>query len=344
MIQIPGYAFQGVQQSTYTEASYSINGEKSDWVIGTNLLTDNFKEDRKSSTSLRDYQYSTFGVFLQNTWSPVPFFRLETGLRGDYVRQFGFALLPRLSAMLKLSPALTARLGGGLGYKIPTIFDEEVEKIQFQNIRPIDQNNVALERSAGSNFDINYRTHLGAVGFSINQLFFYTRLNRPLVLTTSTSNDLQFENASGYLDTKGMETNLRFTYNELKLFLGYTYADVNTYFNQVKSWFPLTARHRLNNVLMYEQEGKLKIGAEAYYFSPQKLSDGKMGKAYWTFGLMGEKTWKWLSLFINFENITDTRQTKFDTIFTGSVSQPVFRDIYAPVDGFVVNGGIKIRL
>lgn len=178
----------------------------------------------------------------------------------------------------------------------------------------------------------------------MNQLFFYTRLNRPLVLITRTSNDLQFENASGYLDTKGIETNLRFTYNDFKLFLGYTYADVNTYFNQVKSWFPLTARHRLNNVLMYEQEGKLKIGAEAYYFSAQRLSDGKLGKAYWTFGLMGEKSWQRLSLFINFENITDTRQTKFDTIFTGSITQPVFRDIYAPVDGFVVNGGLKIRM
>ena len=28
----------------------------------------------------------------------------------------------------------------------------------------------------------------------------------------------------------------------------------------------------------------------------------------------------------------------------GSVTNPTFRDIYAPVDGFVVNGGIKIRL
>ena len=33
-----------------------------------------------------------------------------------------------------------------------------------------------------------------------------------------------------------------------------------------------------------------------------------------------------------------------DQIYTGSVSNPIFRDIYAPVDGFVVNGGIKIKL
>ncbi len=53
---------------------------------------------------------------------------------------------------------------------------------------------------------------------------------------------------------------------------------------------------------------------------------------------MAEKLWKKFSLFVNFENLTDTRQTKFDTIYTGTINNPTFRDIYAPVDGFVVNG------
>jgi outer membrane receptor for ferrienterochelin and colicins len=96
--------------------------------------------------------------------------------------------------------------------------------------------------------------------------------------------------------------------------------------------------------LIYEREGSLKIGLEAYYFSPQKLNDGAVGRSYWMFGLMGERLWKKFSLFMNFENFTDTRQTKFDTIYTGTIDNPVFRDIYAPVDGFVVNGGIKIKL
>ena len=343
-IQIPTYAFKGLQQSTFSEATYSTNGEKADWVIGANYLTDDFKEDRQSNNALRNYHYNTLGAFIQNTWSPSPQFTLETGLRGDYVQKFGFELLPRISAMLKVSPKLTARLGGGLGYKTPTVFNEEAEKTQFQNILPINQSITQNERSAGANFDINYRTKIGDVGFALNQLFFYTRLNRPLVLTTNGSTNYQFVNANGDINTKGMETNLRFTYSDFKVFVGYTYADVNNYFNNIKSWLPLTARHRINNVLMYEKDEKLKIGLEAYYFSPQKLSDGAIGKSYWTFGLMGEKVWEHFSIFVNFENFTDTRQTKFDTIYTGSIDTPTFRDIYAPVDGFVVNGGIKIRL
>jgi iron complex outermembrane receptor protein len=343
-IQIPSYIFKGLQQSTFSEATYSNQIEKFQWVFGANFLTDDFKEDRQSNNALRNYHYNTLGAFIQNTWSPTKQFTLETGLRGDFVQPYGFELLPRVSLMVKVNPKLTARLGGGLGYKTPTVFNEEAEKTHFQNILPINQSITQNEHSAGGNFDINYRTKMGEVSFAINQLFFYTRLNKPLILTSTLNNNYEFLNAAGYIDTKGIETNLRFTYDDFKLFVGYTHADVNSHFGNIKNWFPLTARHRLNNVLMYEKEGKLKVGAEAYFFSPQKLSDGNIGKSFWTFGLMGEKTWKHISIFINLENITDTRQTKFDTIYTGSIINPTFRDIYAPVDGFVLNGGVKFRL
>ena len=107
---------------------------------------------------------------------------------------------------------------------------------------------------------------------------------------------------------------------------------------------PLTARHRLNNVLVYEVHGKGRIGLEAYYFSPQLLSNGTTGQSYWICGLTMEKVFARFSLFLNFENFLDTRQTRFDAIYTGPVTDPDFRDIYAPVDGLVVNGGVKFKL
>ena len=50
------------------------------------------------------------------------------------------------------------------------------------------------------------------------------------------------------------------------------------------------------------------------------------------------------SIFLNFENFSDTRQTKFGPIYTGTKLDPAFTDIYAPLDGFVINGGFKIKL
>jgi iron complex outermembrane receptor protein len=74
------------------------------------------------------------------------------------------------------------------------------------------------------------------------------------------------------------------------------------------------------------------------------LGDGSFGRDYWITGFMAEKLWEKWSLFINFENFTNTRQTRFEQIYTGTLLNPVFRDIYAPVDGFVINGGLKIRI
>ncbi|MFN2439753.1 MAG: TonB-dependent receptor domain-containing protein [Chitinophagaceae bacterium] len=344
VITIPTYNFDALQQSSFSELTWNKQGEKADWVIGANVLTDDLAEQGQTADLKRDYHYNTYGLFIQNAWSISDKFVLESGLRGDYVNEYGFELLPRVSAMIRVSSKLTTRIGGGFGYKTPTIFTEEAERIQFQNLLPIDIHRSKNERSIGGNWDINYRTNIGDVGFSLNHLFFYTKLNNPLVLVGATGGKVQFQNSTGYLGTKGMETNLRLTYSDFKLFVGYTYTDANTHFANNKEWLPLTARHRLNNVLMYEIEDKLKIGLEAYHFSKQRLSDGTFGKPYWITGLMAEKLWEKFSVFINFENFTNTRQSKFDAIYTGTINNPVFREIYAPVEGFVVNGGIKIKL
>jgi iron complex outermembrane receptor protein len=343
VISIPTYTFDALQQSSFSELTWNKEGEKADWVIGANLLTEDLAEQAATIDPKRDYHYNTFGVFIQNAWSVSEKFVLETGLRGDYVSEYGFELLPRISAMIRVSPKLTTRIGGGFGYKTPTIFTEEAERIQFQNLLPIDVNSTRNEHSIGGNWDINYRTNINDVGISLNQLFFFTTLDHPLVMIPADGGKFQFENSIGHLDTKGMETNLRITYGHFKLFVGYTYTDANTHYSS-KEWMPLTARHRLNNVLMFEIEDNLKIGLEAYHYSKQVLTDGTFGNPYWITGFMVEKLWKKFSVFVNFENFTDTRQSKFAPIYTGTIENPVFADIYAPVEGFVMNGGLKLCL
>lgn len=343
-IAVPTYMFDALQQSSFSELTLNTSSEKTDWVMGLNVLTEDLAEKPQSSDAVRDYHYNTYGIFVQNAWSPMEQFTLETGLRGDYINEYGFELLPRVSAMLKISPKITTRIGGGSGYKTPTVFTEESEKIQFQNLLPIDIGSSHNERSVGGNWDVNYRTRIGEMRVSLNHLLFYTRINRPLVLVGAPGGKVQFQNSIGHIDTRGMETNIKLLYKGFKLFIGYTYTDANTHYTSDKYWLSLTARHRLNNVLMYEVEKKIKVGLEAYYFSRQQLSDGTSGKSYWITGFMVEKFWKKFALFINFENFTDTRQTRFDTIYTGSIDNPVFKDIYAPVEGFVVNGGVKVKL
>ncbi|RLD29640.1 MAG: TonB-dependent receptor [Bacteroidetes bacterium] len=344
-IEIPTFKFSGDQLSSFTEATYNYNSGKSEWIVGLNLWTDKFDQDKFNEAEVVDYNYTTFGVFIQNTWNLTDKFILETGLRTDYQNEYGFFALPRISALLKVNPKLALRLGSGLGYKTPTVFTEDAERIQFKDVLPIDISKTKAEQSIGGNFDVNYKTQFSnEMSFSLNALIFYTQIKDPLILTPTSNNTFEFLQPDGYIDTKGIETNIKLTYKDFKLFVGYTLADVIEHYNGETTTFPLVAKHRLNNVLMYEIEEKLKMGLEAYYFSPQELNDGATGKQYWLFGFMVEKLWENFSVFINFENFGNTRQTKFDTIYTGPITDPTFRDIYAPVDGFVLNGGLKIKL
>ncbi|WP_031527425.1 TonB-dependent receptor [Dyadobacter crusticola] len=344
-ISIPAYTFDGRQLSTYSEAAFNMNHERSDWVAGVNLYTEQFRESPADNFVKRDYTQNTLGAFVQNTWQTAPWLSIETGLRGDYVFDYSLVLLPRISGLFKITPEWSSRLGGGLGYKTPTIFTEETERRQFRSVLPIGPENNKLERSYGANFDVNYTTHFGALSFGLNHMFFYTRINDPLLLgPTRDSGTAKLSNADGFVDTKGTETNLKLGYGDFKLFIGYTFTDAKLHEQGAKRVNPLTAKHRLNNVLMYEVEDKWKIGLEAYYYSKQTLNDGSVGRSYWITGFMAERLWEKFSLFINFENFTDTRQTRFGSIYNGNITNPVFKDIYAPLDGFVINGGIKLRL
>ena len=345
-IAIPSYVFSGKQVSSFSELNYVTFGDKMEWIVGGNLWTEKFDQRQGDPENDLGFSNTTTGAFVQNTWNMAAQWTLETGLRGDYQSQYGAYLLPRFSLLFEPNERITFRTGGGLGYKTPTQFTEDTERLHFRNILPIDFSETSAERSTGINLDVNYKWPVtGDLSLSTNALLFYTQINDPMLLQSNNNGMYAFTQPKGYINTQGLEANMKWSYHDFKLFVGYTYADVNEHYDNEESEYPLVAKHRLNNVLMYEKHGNFWIGLEAYYFSPQKLLDGSTGKSYWIMGIMSEKKiGKYFSLFLNFENMLDTRQTRFDTIYTGNISDPQFRDIYAPVDGFVINGGFKLSL
>lgn len=345
-IEIPDFTFDGKQLSSFSEVSYIHTKEKTEWVAGANVWTDKFTEKKLTDFPLRDYNMTTLGLFVQNNTKITDWMNLETGLRTDYVTDYGLVVLPRISSLFKINEKFSSRIGGGFGYKAPTIFSEDSERIQFQNVLPIDDDKNKLEKSYGANVDFTYKTGLfgDQVFLSINQLFFYTYLKNPLELQAAENNRWQFNNIDGHVDSKGTETNMKITYKDFGLFLGYTYTDANVKEDGRSYQKNLTPKHKINSVLMYEVEDKWKIGLEAYYTGKQKLNDGKTGQDYLICGLMMQRIWEKFSVYANFENFTDRRQTRFDTIYTGSMTKPEFRYIYAPLDGFVLNAGIIIKL
>ena len=345
-ITLPDYAFEGTQWLTFGEVSYARQMGKTDFVAGINLWDDRFEDESGTKMLDKDYAQTTFGAFAQTKNDLAQWLSVEAGLRADHVIDYGFSLLPRLSLLFKPTEQLTSRLGGGLGYKAPTIFTEESERIVYRHLMPIDKDRNKLERSWGANWDINYTTALFAdnVSLTLNHMFFYTRLNHTLLMKPTSDGYYRMLNIDGHTDTRGFETNLKLGWHDFHYYFGYTYTYAQNEEEGRHYENPLTPRHRLNNVLMYEKEDAWRIGLEAYYYSPQQLSDGLRGCSYWLCGLMAEKMWKHFNVYVNFENFTDRRQTRFDTIYTGSRTSPEWRDIYAPLDGFVGSIGVKIKL
>ncbi len=348
-IMVPDYRFGGAQLSSFSEIGYARQDEKMEWIGGLNLWTESFSEDQfQSNQPLRDYDFSTIGAFVQNIWNINNAVTLESGLRADHQNEYGWFVLPRVSLYWRLNEAVSTRFGGGLGYKSPTVFLEESERNIFRNVHPIDVNNTVAETSQGVNWDLNYRTSLGEDWtFSINQLFFYTRLNNPLIPNRDSlvNNILLYENGDGHLDSRGSETNVKLTFRDFKLFSYYALVDARQHFNGTDRPIPLTARHRAGFILMWEEHGNFRVGYEAYFTGGQELSDGTSPRSFWVMGLMSEKQFGRFSVYLNFENFTDSRQSRWEPMVFGARQNPRFvSDIWAPTEGRWINGGIKIRL
>jgi iron complex outermembrane receptor protein len=344
-IERQSYNFEGKQIATFTEVNYLIPNEKSEWNLGTNLVSDNFKQNNLVADKL-DYSNSAFGFFAQNNLNVSEKFIVESGLRLDFTNRNTIFILPRVSLLYKISEELTSRLGGGLGYKAPTIFSEETEEKAFQNISSLDFSKVYSEKSLGLNTDINYKTNLfDEVKLVINQMFFYTVIKNPLVLNpVPFSASFAFENANGNTETKGFETNVKLRFEDISCYIGYTFIDAKRNFNNISVINPLTAKHRINANLMYEWEEKLRIAYELFYVGNQYLISNEKVNDYWVMGVSGEYKFNHFSLFLNLENFLDSRQSRYENMYSGTIQSPQFREVYTPTDGFILNGGIKIRL
>lgn len=372
-IEVPEHLFRGRQWASFSEVSVSHGGGGGDWVGGLNLWTDRFDDRTAQEAPSRDVSSRVFGSFLQHSYDWSHHVVTEAGLRVDLADPApassagGVFILPRMSMLYRIDHRWSMRLGGGLGYKLPDMFMDEAENRAFRGVWRPDMNVLRAETSRGISSDVNFRTTLfDDVTLTWNQLFFSTWLDHALVLVdvrseggtgsgsglslAPTSEVFWFRNLDGHVRSRGTESNITLMYDHFKVYMGYTYVDAVQKLgrSEVPSGgrsvvqLPLNSPHQFNAVVMLEEHGSFRIGLEGYYYSAPVLSDGSRGKGYSIFGIMAEKSWGMVTVFANFENIFDTRQSRFGSLYTGHRGSPVFRDIYAPLEGRYANFGVKL--
>ena len=106
----------------------------------------------------------------------------------------------------------------------------------------------------------------------------------------------------------------------------------------------LTPRHSAGLVGMWESEDAGRVGLEVYYTGEQRLEVNpyrSVSRPYVIVGLLGERRFGRWRLFVNAENLTDVRQTRWDSLLRPSrgVDGRWTVDAWAPLDGRVINGG-----
>src|SRR5690606_14402646 len=106
----------------------------------------------------------------------------------------------------------------------------------------------------------------------------------------------------------------------------------------------LTPRHSAGIVAMAESEESGRIGLELYYTGRQRLDADPFrvrSRPYLIVGLLAERRLGRYSLFVNGENLTDARQTRWSPFYRPAPSADgrITVDAWAPLEGRTVNGG-----
>ena len=337
--------FEGNQITSFSEISYLVNAKKHHWVSGINFYYDRFLQTKTGNSFSLNYNHQTIGIFSQDNWKITKKLSLEPGIRYDYnLNNRGF-FLPRLAVMYKFVRQFSARLSGGFGYKLPTPFTDDAERTRYQNI--IFPDGLKAEKSMGTNLDFTFKIPLADELFlTINQAFFIVQISNPIIANPDSlqNQTVFYQNGGGILLNKGLTTNIRLSLDDFTLYVDYTLVDARKKYDNNK-YLELTPKNRVTTTLVYENEDKgWKAGLEAFYTGHQFLEDGTKTPDYWLLGASAQKTIGHFTLVLNVENILDVRQTRYENIVSGDLNNPVFSELWAPLDGITGNFVLKFDL
>ena len=141
----------------------------------------------------------------------------------------------------------------------------------------------------------------------------------------------------------GIELLATFRPKHYSVTASYTYVQARKFDNGQRLDVPLTPRQNVGLVAMWEARGKGRIGVEIYYTGEQRLEVNPYrdeSRPYFILGFLAEKRFGKVRAFINAENLSDVRQTKWDPLLLPSraVDGRWTVDAWAPLEGRVFNG------
>jgi outer membrane receptor for ferrienterochelin and colicins len=335
-----GFVFNGIQYSSYSELNDLIKFKKHTLVLGGNLMTESFIRKNSDPVFFHNYDFTTLGIFIQDEFQLTKKLSVQAGLRADHHNNYGNFLLPRLSLFYKASTNWSVRLAGGTGYKTPNLFDFANPATDLSDAKT----SLKTERSSGLNTDINYHFIIGKVSVQLNEALYYTNIHHPVIITRMTNGERALTNGNYVINSYGTDTYIRAAFKGIELYLGYNHTESLQETESTYVYTPFNPKDKFSTTLAYEIESKWRMGIEASWVGNQYIHINERVHDFWFLAGMVERKFKFGSIVLNCENLLDTRQSQFETIVTGSAINPVFKPLWAPLEGRVINLSLKIAI
>lgn len=328
----------------FVEGSMSGKAGGTAWIGGVAYQRDGY---RSRTFPLFDYRHEVPGLFGQVEQDIARDLTMATSARIDFHNMYGTQLSPRLSLLFK--PGFwTVRLSGGRGFYAPTPFVEEIEAAGLSRLQPLGR--LKAETATTASIDVGYRR--GPV--EANVILFGSDMRNKTELVPSgpspQAGGVRLVNVADTARTRGAELLLRYRWQGFTLTGSYVHVDAKEPdpAGAGQRIVPLSPKNAAGLVAMWEAHDKGRLGLELYYTGRQQLEDNPYrarSRPYFEFGLLGELVVGKARLFLNAENIFGVRQTKYDPLLRparGADGRWTV-DAWAPLEGFVLNGGVRFR-
>ena len=336
-------------ETTLAGARHS--GTLSHWVLGLALQGDRY---RSESYPDFDYDFTVPAVFAQADVEPGEGLTVSGSLRWDVHSEYGDQLSPRISALYRTGP-WNVRSSAGGGFFAPTPFVEEIEAVGLRRLAPLGE----LEAERAWNASLDVGRFVGPL--EVNAILFASRIRDAVQLvpvrgegseeSAAGLRGVQVANVAGLTRFAGSELLARYRQGDISVTGSWTQlrATEPVPGEAGRRTVPLTPRHTVGLVAMWEDHDRGLLGIESYITGRQELDDNPFRTAsrrQVDLGILGEVRRGPLRVFVNLENLLDMRQGRWDPIVrphpTRSGQWTV--DAWAPLEGRVLSAGIRIVL
>jgi outer membrane receptor for ferrienterochelin and colicins len=330
---------RGVRSTGFGEVSLQGANSGHTWVVGAA-----FQHDGYTARDLPrfDYSFEVPAVFAQDEFGTGPM-RVSLSGRLDLHEEYGALASPRASLLWRPNEEWTMRISAGGGAFAPTPFVEDTDETGLSRVAPL--SGLDAERAWGGSLDVTRRVG----GLEVTGTLFASHVRNPVQLVEGVDGLFVLVNAGGPTQTIGAEALGRFRFGPLLAIATYAFVQSRELDEEsgLRREVPLTPRHYAALDLMVEGEDWGRAGVELYYVGHQFLDENpyrSRGAAQFIVGALVEKRFERIRLFANAENLGNVRQTRYDPLIRPE-RHPDGRwtvDAWAPLDGVVVNAGIRV--